>query len=577
MMTKSSAHIALPASPGGSLERIVAEARRCLARSHVVARLRARAWIILGAAAGAAASRPLLWPLREVTPTHAVVRTVLLAGVAALAAVVGLTLHAWRSRPSMLGAARRLDTALGLPEVIASGFAFERDLRSDEATAVAIGRARRATEGIVLSAALAAKPAARTARERRWLQGASVALVLGLTVGAVDRLAIQNLLRPVTRRELADAAELRRAAEIAAQGDKEAITPAMLEAAQRASTAAERGDREAARRALEDLRRATHDRDSAEREQARALRALRDQLASTGSGQSDPAGEERPATSATDALARTRRELEAAKDEPEAVKKLAERLARAEAAARSASQAAAAPRPPGAGRSRTAEEASAWSKAAKALEEAREAAARGDAAAAKAALERAEAAIKELEKKRDPSAARARAKLGDGAASLDRSLAAGEKQRGGAEGEGEGEGQGEGGKGAGEDGKDGSGPNAANGAKADGAPAPGGGRAPGDRSAGAERGRLKMNGSLQARTDAREGERAASTIQGMGKGGDPKAYGQVFPAYDTAVEDGLREDLVPAARRPNVRRYFHSIRPGSEPAPSAPNERESEN
>ena len=52
----------------------------------------------------------------------------------------------------------------------------------------------------------------------------------------------------------------------------------------------------------------------------------------------------------------------------------------------------------------------------------------------------------------------------------------------------------------------------------------------------------------------------------MGKGGDPKAYREIFPSYDTAVEDGLREDLVPAARRPTVRRYFSLIRPGNEPA-----------
>ena len=59
----------------------------------------------------------------------------------------------------------------------------------------------------------------------------------------------------------------------------------------------------------------------------------------------------------------------------------------------------------------------------------------------------------------------------------------------------------------------------------------------------------------------KEGEKAAGIIDGMGKGGDPKDYRAIFPAYDTAVEDGLREELVPAARRPAVRRYFESIRP----------------
>ena len=39
-----------------------------------------------------------------------------------------------------------------------------------------------------------------------------------------------------------------------------------------------------------------------------------------------------------------------------------------------------------------------------------------------------------------------------------------------------------------------------------------------------------------------------SAIEGMGRGDDPRAYREIFPSYDTVVEDGLREDTVPAAR-----------------------------
>jgi hypothetical protein len=150
--------------------------------------------------------------------------------------------------------------------------------------------------------------------------------------------------------------------------------------------------------------------------------------------------------------------------------------------------------------------------------------------------------------------------MSEQASKLDRSLRGGaEGKDPAADGEGKGKGQGEGDKGkggspskGGKDDKD-KGQN----------PGPGGG-GPGDRDPLKDPKRLKLNGDLQARTDVREGEKAVSAIEGMGKGGDPKAYQEIFPAYDTVVEDGLREDNVPAARRTTVRRYFKSIRPGEE-------------
>ena len=78
------------------------------------------------------------------------------------------------------------------------------------------------------------------------------------------------------------------------------------------------------------------------------------------------------------------------------------------------------------------------------------------------------------------------------------------------------------------------------------------------------------SGSLQAR--AREsialGERAVAVAEAgadlhwlVRRGDDPRAYKDIFPSYDSAVEDGLRDELVPAARRGTVRRYFSAIRP----------------
>ena len=78
----------------------------------------------------------------------------------------------------------------------------------------------------------------------------------------------------------------------------------------------------------------------------------------------------------------------------------------------------------------------------------------------------------------------------------------------------------------------------------------------------AKREALEMKSSLRAPSEVGEGERAIQAIQGLGKGsGAPKAYREVFPSYDAAVEEGLADERVPAARRGAVRKYFQSIRP----------------
>jgi hypothetical protein len=71
---------------------------------------------------------------------------------------------------------------------------------------------------------------------------------------------------------------------------------------------------------------------------------------------------------------------------------------------------------------------------------------------------------------------------------------------------------------------------------------------------------------VAAESQLGEGPRAILAIRGLGKGTDPpKEYHDVFPAYDTLVEEGLNDDRIPAARRHAVRRYFQSIRPSDEP------------
>ncbi|MDF2693262.1 MAG: TolA protein, partial [Labilithrix sp.] len=117
----------------------------------------------------------------------------LLAVAGGFVALVVSAVRAWRNRPSRLATARRLDDALGLAEVVASGFAFERDGRTDEMARFAVERARRAVNGIAIDRLLVFEPRPRSKLEMRWLSGAGAALVLGLGLGTVDRVAIDRL------------------------------------------------------------------------------------------------------------------------------------------------------------------------------------------------------------------------------------------------------------------------------------------------------------------------------------------------------------------------------------------------
>ena len=506
----------------------VDRARQRLAWLHVVGAVRAGVGAIALSAAGLTILRPFLWPLHDAPAGRAAARALLLGATGALAALVVVVGRAWRGRPGALGAARRLDEALDQRELVASAYAFERDRRSDPMAALAIDRARRVLHGVAIAGVL--RPV-RTPPRRSTFIGLGVLLVAG-AFGAIDRLVVERMMHPMSAREAAAARELARVADAAAPGAGGARDPkadALVDAARKASAAAERGDRKRALEALEEMRKASRAVDAQAKAEARSLRALRDE-ASRGAERS---------TGASQALARLENDIDAG--DPG---KVAERLAKSEAAAREAAGGGS----PG------------WSRTAEALAEARAALARGDKASAKRAIERASKETAAMEKER--SSAESLASVAEGGAELDRSLheglakgprAAGEERPGGKGERGE---RGERGEKA-----DGSGSVMTKPGEANEPGGAGKGRGESRHTLGQEGRRAPVDGDLQARVDVRPGEKAVSAIEGMGRGDDPRAFKEIFPSYDTVVEDGLRDDAVPAARRPTVRRYFSSIRP----------------
>jgi hypothetical protein len=530
----------------GSLMPLARAAERRLGRLHVWAAIRHRFTWIAGAAATGAALRPFVWSLHHQAPLLSAERALAFAGASALLVTTVIVARAWRSRPSLLTATRRIDRALGLSEVVASGVAFELAKRDDEMAAFAITRAQEAAKDVEPKKLFRSEPVSQP----RFFRLMIAAAAAGILFGAVDRLVVERAVHPVTSSEKSAAEGLKNAAaEANKEPPKDPLAQpspneqAMAEAAKRAAEAAERGDRQGAMEALEDMKKAERALQAEERDRSKSLRALRDELTAKEN--------KSHAASASEALSDLEKQL-SENPSAEDLAKLAERLDNAEQAAREAAKNAG-----------SEAEKAAWNRAADALKEAKEAAQRGDAAAAKKALEKAEKEMAGLENKSKSVSGKnsAASKMSEQASRLDRSLRAGAE---GKEPGGEGKDPGKGSKGDGEKGKGGS---PSKGGKDDQDkgqnPGPGGG-GPGDRDPLKDPKRLKLNGDLQARTDVREGEKAVSAIEGMGKGGDPKAYQEIFPAYDTVVEDGLREDNVPAARRTTVRRYFKSIRPGEE-------------
>jgi hypothetical protein len=539
-------------------------AERRLGRLHVWASIRQRVTWIAGAAAASAALRPFVWPLQHQDPKLSALRALAFAAAGGAIITTVLIVKAWRSRPSLLTATRRIDDKLGLSEVVASGVAFEQANREDEMAAFAIKRARQAASDVSVKRLFTSEAVERP----RFFKLMIAAAAIGLMFGAVDRLVVERALHPVTNSEKSAADALKKAAAEAKAPNSDPIPTSeqeklMAEAAQRAAEATQRGDRAGAEEALEDMRKAERALSAENRDRAKSLRDLKDSLEAKQSTQH--------AGSASDALDDMQADL--SKNDSAEMKALAERLEKAEDAARKAAEKAGASEAGKSGQngaqkpgSSGAAEKSAWSKAAEALKEAREAAARGDKEGAKRAMEKAQKEIQKIEQasKRAGNKGSAASKMSAQASALDRSLRAGSEGKEAGEGKEPGDGNG---KGSGEDGKDGKGKGS--GAKQDGEKEKGGGGKgggnAGDREPGAEAHRLKLNGDLQARADVKEGEKAISAIEGMGKGDEQKkAYKEIFPAYDTVVEDGLREDNVPAARRPTVRKYFQAIRPGED-------------
>ena len=370
----------------------------------------------------------------------------------------------------------------------------------------------------------------------------------GMLFGAIDRLVVERAIHPVTSSERSAADTLAKAAAQAAEAEggsarASPMTPeeqqmiAAAEAGRR--SAPKRGDREGAMEALEDMKKAERALEAEDRDRAKSLRALRDEL--DGEGARAPRARQ---PRCEDDLDREPAEGQGGAGE-------ALRAPRARPPMRAKATA---------DKRASAAQEGAWSRAADALKKAREAAQRGDSGRrAKQALARAEKEISSIETNLAPAAARAARMVESSGSKAPRSIAhsapapkatspataktppraKAKAARAKATGKGK--------SGDKSDSKD----------KRDGEPGGPGGGGPDDDKPIAPRERIKLNGDLQARTDVREGEKAVSAIEGMGRrAGIRRTYKEIFPSYDTVVEDGLREDNVPAARRPTVRRYF---------------------
>ncbi len=217
-----------------------------LGRLHLRATLRRQLAIVLGAIAAGAVVRPFLWPLHAPPSWHAVVRAAILATSAGAVVATVLVLRAWRSRPTALASARRIDAALALEEVVASGYAFERDAREGEIVGLARARAGLALDGIDVRRLLRPSRVERTRVGRNVLWLAVAAVVAPLIFGSVDRLVVARSLRPVTLAERAAAAELRKAADALEKDADSSDTQDPKLSARRSSSSRRRRPRRAA-------------------------------------------------------------------------------------------------------------------------------------------------------------------------------------------------------------------------------------------------------------------------------------------------------------------------------------------
>lgn len=566
----------------------VTRVRTRMARIAGRALLRRRAAWALGFGAILAALRPLLWPLGEDAPLYlGLVRAAVLAIVGFALVASALLITGRRRRPSDLGAARAIDEALGLREVVGSGFAFERDGRDEASVLVARRRADAAVNGLQIEAAFPL-PSLRPARRR--LAQASIGLAAALTLGAYDPVLASALISPPTEDERAAAADL----DAAAQALAAAIAPAadpkhpdapksgaakeedrkgpsagpkLVEKAREAVKAARRGDRQGALGKLDSLRA------DGRKQAARAadLKAALRQIAGAldppkGGGRSGAARTLDPSAKAADSMRLLAKKMRSSEEAAGETKESQERtLARLSRAGDEARKAGGDKGDKGDGKS-----------AAESLSRAAEALSKGDREAAAQMLDQAAERAEALERDRAEATAEAEAiaEMLEKSGLLEEAI---EMAMLGREGQGKpGEGlvdAGQGGdkpgrgsgKGAGKKGLD------LRRALASRLAAIGFGNEPGTGASGGgsipdrhrtKREAIEIKSSLRAPSEVGEGERAIQAIQGLGKGSEaPTAYREVFPSYDAAVEEGLADERIPAARRAAVRKYFQSIRP----------------
>jgi hypothetical protein len=580
----------VPVSEQQRIGPAVSRVRARLGRTAGRALLRRRAAWALGFGALLAALRPLLWPLGEDTPLHSgLVRAAILAIVGFAIVASALLIAGRRRRPSMLGAARAIDDALVLHEVVGSGFAFERDGREEAGVIVARRRAVAAVSALDVEAAFPL-PSLRPARRR--LAQASIGLAAALTIGAYDPVLAGAMMSPPTEDERAAAADLDAAAQalaaaIAPPSDPKhpeapksgsakedekkgpSAGPKLVEKAREAAKAARRGDRQGALGKLDSLR--TDGRKQAARaaDLRAALRQIADALDPPKSGARGGAARALdPSAKAADSMRLLAKKMRSPEDTASETKESQERtLERLSRAGEEARKSAGEKGDEGDGKS-----------AAESLTRAAEALSKGDREAAAQLLDQAAERAESMERERAEATAEAEAiaemleKSGVLEEAIEMAMLGREGQGKPGEGAGMGKGDGEGGppgkgsgKGAGKKGLD------LRRALASRLAAIGFGGEPGSGVDGGgsipdrhrtKREALEVKSSLRAPSEVGEGERAIQAIQGLGKGSEaPKAYREVFPSYDAAVEEGLADERIPAARRAAVRKYFQSIRP----------------
>jgi tetratricopeptide (TPR) repeat protein len=579
------------AAPGGAAiaaAPVVARARVRLARIAGRELLAGKAWWVVGAGAAAAACRPFFLRIAGDTPLWmGGARAIGLFAAGSAVAAVTLVIAGRRRGPSPVGAARAVDEALGLHEVVASGFAFERDGRSEPMALLSRRRAGEAAEGADVEG-LFPLPSLRPSWRKAL--GVALAAVLAVGAGAYDRVLVTALVSPPTSVETTAASELEAAAaELAGPKDEASrregpkrdrsktdeknarVGPALAEKAREAAQAARRGDRKGALDKLEELRSDASKQagrasglDAALKKMADALGASTEK-AGAGEG-SKRAGASGSAEESMRLLAKKMRSKEGSEGAGEESKeRMLERLDRA---AEEARRAAADGKDPDA------------SEAARALSRAAAALSRGDRQAAAEALEQAASRAEAMAQARAEAAAEAMAILDMLAKSgeLERAIEMAMLGKEGSGEDGERMSMGDGEDGEGKDGKGGKGGKEGAGGELrrailarlmamgmGGEPSgrPGDGLEPHVPDRGdARRAPLAAGGSIRAPSQVTEGERAIQAISGLGKGSDPPAsYREVFPSYDAAAEEGLADERIPARRRAAVRRYFQSIRP----------------